>query len=65
MFDQQEEEEEPDQYPWLKGRGSFEGSGTPTGTSTASTSIHGREVPGPLLLGFACHYGLGIFVPDD
>lgn len=24
-----------------------------------------REVPGPLLLGFACHYGLGIFVPDD
>ena len=24
-----------------------------------------REVTGPLLLGFACHYGLGIFVPDD
>lgn len=24
-----------------------------------------REVPGPLLLGFACHYGLGIFVPVD
>lgn len=24
-----------------------------------------REVGGPLLLGFACHYGLGIFVPVD
>ena len=24
-----------------------------------------REVCGPLLLGFACHYGLGIFVPVD
>ena len=23
-----------------------------------------EEVCGPLLLGFACHYGLGIFVPD-
>ena len=24
-----------------------------------------EEVCGPLLLGFACHYGLGIFVPVD
>ena len=24
-----------------------------------------EEVSGPLLLGFACHYGLGIFVPVD
>ena len=24
-----------------------------------------REVSGPFLLGFACHYGLGIFVPVD
>jgi len=24
-----------------------------------------EEVCGPLLLGFACHYGLGIFVPAD
>lgn len=24
-----------------------------------------EPVPGPIALGFACHYGLGLFVPDD